>query len=328
MTIASTSAAELASALGDIAGHAAVAPSAAALAPPMSALAERVSTLASAWTAVAESLRTSADECQALCATVERERTAIPDASAVREARANVLAATTELSRARARLATREGEEAAARDRAGASAGVLRAALLAAALPDDCDTGALAEAVRDYRSAAERWLHAGIDQLRTAGTAQLAHARSIASAETASKERAEADRQQQQLIEKETELSELASAYGSDYQQIITELEQLAADQECLDRAGRPSRARRTAASRRSRASRRHRRFPRRPPPRPVRAGRTARLTAREHPGGTGGRTPSRYAGRRPGRARLGPRDPGRRRRQGAPGCRGSRDRR
>ena len=56
-----------------------------------------------------------------------------------------------------------------------------------------------------------------------------------ASPKAASKERAEADRQQQQLIEKETELSELASAYGSDYQQIITELEQLAADHGRLD---------------------------------------------------------------------------------------------
>ena len=234
-TLHHASAAELAAALGDLAGQAAVTPSAAALAPPMSALAKRVSTLASAWAAAAESLRASADDCQALCATVERERTAIPDASAVREARANVSAATTELSRAQARLATREGEEEEARDQAGASAGVLRAALLAAALPDDCDTGALAEAVRDYRSAAERWLRAGIDQLRAAGTAQLAHARSIASAEAASTERAEADRQQQQLIEKETELSELASAYGSDYQQIITELERLAADQARID---------------------------------------------------------------------------------------------
>ena len=229
------SAAEFAASLGDLAGQAAAAPSAAALAPPMSALAERVSTLASAWTAAAESLRTSADDCQTLCATVERERTAIPDASAVREARANVTAATTELSRAQARLTTRKREEAAAREQAGTSVGVLRAALLAAALPDDCDTGALAEAVRDYQSAAERWLRAGIDQLRAAGTAQLAHARSIASAETASKERAEAGRQQQQLIEKETELSELTSAYGSDYQQIITELDKLAADQERID---------------------------------------------------------------------------------------------
>jgi len=69
----------------------------------------------------------------------------------------------------------------------------------------------------------------------TAGAAQRAHARSIASTEAASKNRAEADRQNQLLIEKETELSELASAYGSDYQQIVTELEQLAADQEQLD---------------------------------------------------------------------------------------------
>ena len=112
------SAAELSAALGGLAGQAAAAPSAAALAPQMSALAERVSALASAWMAAAESLRASADECQALCATVERQRTAIPDVSAVREARANVTAATTELSRARARLATREGEEAAARDQA------------------------------------------------------------------------------------------------------------------------------------------------------------------------------------------------------------------
>ncbi len=229
------SAAELPASLGQLAGQAAAAPSAAELAPPISALAEQASALASAWTAAAESLRASADDCQALCATVERERTAIPETSGVREARSNVTSATTELSRARARLATREGEEAAARDQADTSVGVLRAALLAAALPDDCDTAALAEAIRGYRSTAERWLHAGLDQLRTAGTAQLAHARSIASAETASKEHAEADRQQQQLIEKETELSELARAYGSDYRQIITELEQLAADQGRLD---------------------------------------------------------------------------------------------
>jgi hypothetical protein len=229
------SAAKLAVSLGQLADQAAAAPSAAALVPPMSALAGQASALASAWTAAAESLRASADDCQALCATVERERTAIPDASAVREMRANVTAATTELSRAQARLAIREGEEATARNQADTSASALRAALLAAALPDGCDTGALAEAVRGYRATAERWLRAGIDQLRTAGAAQLAHARSIASAETASKERAEADRQRQQLIEKETELSELASSYGSDYQQIISELEQLAVDRERID---------------------------------------------------------------------------------------------
>jgi len=229
------SAAALAASLGQLLGQAASAPSAAALAPPMNALAEQASALASAWTAAAESLRAKANDCQALCATVERERTAIPDASAVRDARANVKAATADLSRARTRLAAREGEEATARDKAGTSASVLRAALLAAALPDDCDTGALAQAVTGYRSAAERWLRAGIDQLRAAGTAQLAHARSIASADTASNERAEADSQQQQLIEKEAELSELARAYGSDYKQIITELEQLAAGHERLD---------------------------------------------------------------------------------------------
>lgn len=229
------SAAELAGSLGQLAGQAAAAPTAAAFAQPMSALAEQASALASAWAAAAESLRASADDCQALSATVERERTAIPDASAVQQARVNVTAATTELSRARTRLTTREGEETAARDQASTSASVLRAALLAAALPDDCDAGALAEAIKGYRSAAERWLRAGIDQLRTAGTAQLAHARSIASAENAGKERAEADRQQRLLIEKDAELSELASAYGSDYQQIITELEQLAAGQERID---------------------------------------------------------------------------------------------
>jgi len=103
-------------------------------------------------------------------------RTAIPDAAAVREARAGVTAAATRLSRARARLATRAGEEAAAREQASASASALRAGLLAAALPDDCDTGALANAVGGYRSAAERWLHAGIDQLWAEAAAHPAHA--------------------------------------------------------------------------------------------------------------------------------------------------------
>ena len=228
------SAAALATSLAQLAGQAAATPSAASLAMPMRAQAVQADGLASAWTGAAESLRASAGECQALCATAEQERTAIPDASAVREARANVTAATTGLARARARLATREEEETAAREHASASASVLRAGLLASSLPDDCDTGALATAVRGYRSAADRWLRAGIDQLRTVAAAQRAHARSISNAETASKERAEADRQQRQLIEKETELSELASAYGSDYQQIVAELEHLAADQERL----------------------------------------------------------------------------------------------
>ena len=229
------SAAALATALAQLAGQADAMPAAASLATPLRDYARQADALASAWTGAAESARASAAGCQELCAAVEQERLAIPDASFVREARAGVTTASTGLAGARARLATREGEETTAREQASASASVLQAGLLGADLPGDCDTDALASAVGDYRSAADRWLRAGIDQLKTASAAQGAHARSISSTESAGKERAEADRQQEQLTEKETELLELTSAYGSDYQQIVTELEQLSAGQERLE---------------------------------------------------------------------------------------------
>jgi hypothetical protein len=228
-------AAAITAALTRLAVQAAAAPSAASLIAPVRAQAEQADALASAWAAAAESERASAVECQALCAAAEQERTAIPGSSAVREARAGVTAATTALASAGTRLATRTEEETTAREQASASASVLQAGLLAAGLPGDCDPAALASAVGGYRAAAGLWLRAGIDQLKAVTAAQRAHARSISSADTAGKERAEADRQHEQLTEKETELSELASAYGSDYQQIVAELERLTDSQEKLD---------------------------------------------------------------------------------------------
>jgi hypothetical protein len=225
----------LADSLGGLASEILVAPTALALAAPMRGLARQAEALAVTWAAAAASLRARAEDCQALCAAVEEERTAIPDAAAVQQARGAVTTAAEQVVLAEGRLATREEEERTARERSDASGAALRAALLANSLPDDGDTGALAEAVARYRSSADRWLRAGIDQLMTAGQAQFAHARSITSTETADRERAEAKRQEQLLIEREAELAELATDYGRDYQQIVAELEQLSAEQERLD---------------------------------------------------------------------------------------------
>jgi hypothetical protein len=225
----------LAESIGRLAGEILAAPTALALAAPMRGLARQAEALAVTWAAAAASLRALAEDCQTLCAAVEEERTAIPDVAAVQQARGAVTTAAEQVVLAEGRLATREEEEGTARERSDASNGALRAALLANSLPDDCDTGALAEAVTRYRSSADRWLRAGIDQLAAAGQAQFAHARSITSTENANLERAEANRQEQQLIEKETELAAFATHYGRDYQQIVTELEQLSAEQGRLD---------------------------------------------------------------------------------------------
>lgn len=201
---------------------------------PLRELAARANALAAAWTEAAATRRASADGCQEQRGTVEEERAAIPDDALVREARSAVSAALEQVSQARGRLEGRRGEEEDAKSRASASAGSLHAALLASGLPEDCDTDALAEAVRQYRQSAERWLHSGIEQIRAAGTAQHAHARSIASAETASKLRSEADRLQRQLAEKAAELDELTRNYGHDYEQIVSELAELEDKQQDL----------------------------------------------------------------------------------------------
>jgi hypothetical protein len=234
-TVHRASAAALATALAQLADQADAMPAEASLAAPLLDHARQADTLASTWTGAAASERTSAAECQELCTTVEQERLAVPDASSVRTVRAEVTSATAGLAGAQARLATRKDEEETAREQASTSASVLEAGLLAAGLPGDCDTDALGGAVKDYQSAADRWLRAGMDQIKTVFAAQRAHARSISSTENASKERIAANRQHEQLIEKETELSELTSAYGSDYQQIVAELEQLSADHARLE---------------------------------------------------------------------------------------------
>jgi hypothetical protein len=226
----------LAESLGRLVGEILAVPTALALAAPMRGLAQQAEALAVIWDAAVASLRTRAEDCQTLCAAVEEERTAIPEAAEVQQVRGAVTTAAEQVVLGEGRLATREEEERTARERSDAISAALRAALLAHSLPDDCDTGALAETVTRYRSSADRWLRAGIDQLTTAGQAQFAHARSITSTETADRERAEANRQERQLIEKETELAALATYYGRDYQQIVTELEQLSAEQERLHR--------------------------------------------------------------------------------------------
>lgn len=228
-------ASDLIASIGVLTAEVLAAPSVSAPAVQMRALAEQARALAAAWTTGAAALRARAGDCSILCMTVEDERAAIPDATPVRETRANIAAATADLAGMRSRVATREKEEASARQQSEISGAALRTALLANSLPDDCDTGALAEEVGRYRSSAGRWLRAGIDELRTASAAQLAQRRSIASAETAGSERAEADRQAQQLLEKETELSTLVSEYGSGYQQIVTELEQFGGERERLE---------------------------------------------------------------------------------------------
>lgn len=231
-TAAQTS--DLVRSLGQLAADVRASPEPAS-AVPMRALAEQARALAAAWTMAATTRRARAEKCRELRGAVERERTAIPDAAPVHQARTNVAAATAELAGARSRLATREEEEQSARERSATSGAALRTALLANSLPEDCDTTGLASAVARYRSTAAGWLHAGIDELRALGTAQLAHTRSIDSAETAARERAEADRQAQQLMEKEAELSALTSQYGSSYQQIVAELGLLSERQQRLE---------------------------------------------------------------------------------------------
>ncbi len=229
------SAADLAASLGLLIGEILAAPAAAELAIPLRRLVERADALRATWSTAAASLRAHGETCAALCATVEEERATIPDATPVRAARASIATAAAELAGTRGRLATREEEEGSALQQSRTSSAALRAALLANSLPDDCDTNRLADAVRRYKSGAEQWLRAGIDQLRTAGAAQLAHARSIDSTQSAERERGEVNRQTTLLLEKETELTELTSNYGNDYRQIVTELEQLRDQQEQLE---------------------------------------------------------------------------------------------
>jgi len=227
-------AADLDDSLSELAGHILNEPAAAASVVPLRELAMRVGTLAAAWTEAAAARRANAVGCQTQLGTVEDERAAIPDDSAVREARASVVAAREQVRQARGRFEGREGEERKAKSNAETSAGMLRTALLANGLPEDCDTDVLAESVRQYRQSAERWLHSGIEQIRAAGTAQHAHARSIVSTETASKLRSEADRLQRELAKKAAELDELTRNYGHDYEQIVSELAELEEKQQDL----------------------------------------------------------------------------------------------
>ncbi len=206
---------------------------------PMRGLAGRAQELAATWTAAAAARRARARECHDHLAEAERERTAIPDAASVRQARTDIAAATAELSGARRRLEAREQEEQPARDRAAASEAALRTALLANSLPENCNTTTLGGALARYQSAAAGWIRAGIDELRAAGAAQLAHARSIDSTETARGLRAEADRQARELLEKDAELSALTTQYGRSYQQIVADLAQLTDRQKQLDQENR-----------------------------------------------------------------------------------------
>ena len=128
------SAAALATVLAQLAAQAGAMPAAVSLVTPLRDHARQADTLASAWAVAAESERAGATRCQLLGAAVEQERTAIPDVSSVREARAGVKTATTGLAGARARLATREEEEETAREQASTSASVLEVGLLAAGL--------------------------------------------------------------------------------------------------------------------------------------------------------------------------------------------------
>ena len=228
-------ASDLAASLGRLVEDVLAAPSIAAPATPLRRLAEQARMLAAQWSAAAAGLRARADDCRAACAAVEEERTAIPDAGRVREARSNVATASAGLAGARARLAIREKEEDTAAERSSTSSAALRAGLLAHSLPADCNAGALADAVGRYRSGAERWLRAGIDELRALGTAQLAQARSIASADPAERERDEAGKRSTTLLEKESELETLTSKYGSDYEAIVAELERLGEEQDRLE---------------------------------------------------------------------------------------------
>lgn len=228
-------ASELARSLGQLAADASAAPSAVS-AGPMHALAGRARALATEWTMAAAARRAQAEQCRELRGAAEREFAAIPDPAPVQQARTKVAAAMAELSGARSRLAAREEEEQSARERSAESGAALRTALLANALPEDCDAATLASAVARYRSTAAGWLRAGIDELRALGAAQAALTRSINSAETAASQRAEADRQGQLLLEKEAELSSLTSQYGSSYQQIVADLAKLGEQQQRLER--------------------------------------------------------------------------------------------
>ena len=219
--------ADLDGSLRELAGHVLEEPSNAAYVTPMQELATRADALAAAWTEAAGSRRASAGRCHEQLRIVEDERAAIPDDSAVRRTRADVVSAHRDVDQARRRLGGRTEDEKKARNQATTSAGALRTALLANGLPGNCDPDVLAESLRQYRRAAERWLSSGIDQIRAAGTAQHTHARSIASAETASKLRSEADRLQRELAEKKAELGELTANYGRDYEQISRELAKL-----------------------------------------------------------------------------------------------------
>jgi len=227
-------AADLDDSPSELAGHVLKNPAAAASVVPLRELAMRVGRLAAAWTEAAAARRANAGRCQTQLGTVEDERAAIPDDSAVREARASVVAAREQVRQARGRFESREEEERKAKGNAETSAGTLRTALLANGLPENCDTDVLAESVRQYRQSAERWLRSGIEQIRAAGTAQHAHARSIVSAETASKLRSEADRLQRELAEKAAELDELTRNYGYDYERIVSELTELEEKQQEL----------------------------------------------------------------------------------------------
>jgi predicted nucleic acid-binding Zn-ribbon protein len=227
-------AADLGDSLSELAGRVLEKPVDAASVVPLRELAMRVDALAAAWTEAAAARRASADGCQARLGTVDEERGAIPDDSAVREARASIVAAREQVRHARERLEGREKEEEGARSQAVTSAGSLRAALLANGLAEDSDPESLAESVRRYRQAAERWLRSGIDQIRSAATAQHAHARSITSAETASKLGSEADRLQREFAEKKAELEELTRNYGRAYEQIVDELAGLEKSQQDL----------------------------------------------------------------------------------------------
>lgn len=226
--------ADLSDSLSDLAGYVLEEPAAAAHVAPMWALAARIDLLAAAWTEAAATRRANAASCQEQREGVEEERIAIPDDSTVREARARVFAAREQVRQARDRLKEREEEEEQAKGKARTSTGTLRTALLANGLAEDCDTDALLKSVRQYQRAAERWLRSGIDQLRAAGTAQYAHARSITSAETASGLRSEADRLQREYAEKKAELDELTRNYGRDYEQIVRELAEVEESQRTL----------------------------------------------------------------------------------------------
>jgi len=227
-------AADLGESLSELAGRVLEKPATAASVVPLRELAMRVGMLAAAWTEAAAARRTKADGCQTQLGTVEEERGAIPDDSAVREARASIVAAKEQVRHARGRLEGREKEEGNARSQATTSAGSLRAALLASGLAEDCDTWVLNESVRQYQQAAERWLRSGIEQIRAAGTAQHAHARAIASAENASNLRSEADRLRREHTQKKAELDELTRNYGRDYEQIVSELAELEESQRSL----------------------------------------------------------------------------------------------